>query len=546
MDLSARKSFVLLSLQACRLPTVVLVSLLIVAPRPARGGERTWVEAQSPHFVVVSDAGSTSAQRVALHLEQMRSVFRKALPHARVDAIHPIVVFAVKNEESLRELIPQFWEGKGKFRPAGFFRSSPDRNYMVLRVDLERLDPYKILNHEYFHLITEMNVPHLPVWLTEGLAGFWENTEIRGGSVTMGRPSEGYLRLLSQRKLMPLVNLLETEESSPYYNEAQEASLFYAQSWALTHYVMIGDETGSSKRQLVEYVRLLQNGIEDGEARRRAFGDLKALEENLDSYVRRFLFKVNTMPAPQSIAARQLILREISSAESAALCGDFLVRGRRFLDAQALFDRALQEDPSLSLAHLGMGLWHLRQDQRKEALGWFEKAVSLGSDSCLAHYYTGTLRLERANSGRELGRIARSLQRALELNPDFAPALAQLAFVYGEQNTNLEEALRLTQKAIDIEPTNPYLYMNAGQFLLLMNRFDEARVYGQKGLEVSEKSKTKSLLRSFVNKVESRRIQPSRGATNFRTQANVRDVWLRGQSRRERVLTYLLSPDFSS
>jgi tetratricopeptide (TPR) repeat protein len=135
------------------------------------------------------------------------------------------------------------------------------------------------------------------------------------------------------------------------------------------------------------------------------------------------------------------------------------------------------------------------------------------------------------------------------LNPDFAPALAQLAFVYGEQNTNLEEALRLTQKAIDLEPTNPHLYMNAGQFLLSMDRFDEAREYGKKGLEVSEKSRTKSLLRSFVNKVlqsDSRPLEPSHGATSFRTQANVRDVWLKGQTRRERILTYLLSPDFSS
>jgi tetratricopeptide (TPR) repeat protein len=549
MDLSARKSFVLLSLQACRPSTVFLVILLILSPKPARGAGETWLEAQSPHFVVVSDAGSTSAQRVALHLEQMRSVFKKALPQARVDPIHPIVVYAVKNEESLKELIPQFWEGKGKFRPAGFFRSSPDQNHIVVRVDLKRLDPYNILNHEYFHLITEMNVPNLPVWLREGLAGFWENSEIRGSTVTMGRPSEGYLRLLSQRKLMPLVDLLEAGESSPYYNETQEASLFYAQSWALTHYLMIGDETGRSKGQLVEYVRLLQNGMEDDEARRRAFGDLTALEKELESYVRRFLFHVNKMMAPASIPARQLIVREISSAESAALRGDFLVRGRRFLEARALFDRALQEDPNLSLANLGMGLWHLRQDQHKEALGWFERAVSLGSRSCLAHYYDATLRLARANSEAELDRIARSLQRALELNPDFALALAQLAFVYREQNKNLEEALRLTQKAIDLEPTNPYLYMNAGQFLLSMDRFDEAREYGEKGLEVSEKSGTKSLLRSFVNKVlqlDNRPVERSHGATSARTQANMKDVWLKGQMRRERILTYLLSPDFSS
>jgi tetratricopeptide (TPR) repeat protein len=341
---------------------------------------------------------------------------------------------------------------------------------------------------------------------------------------------------------MPLENLFKVGRSSTYDTEAQEASLFYAQSWALIHYMMIGDETGHSKMDLVEYVRLLQSGVGEGEARRRAFGNLRKLEAAVDSYVHRFLFKVNEMTAPRSISPHQLTVRKMSSAESAAVRGDFLVRGTPFLTARAFFELALQEEPNLSRAHLGMGLWHLRQDQRKEALEWFEKAVRLGSRSCLAHYYKATLRLAHAGGSTQLEQAAQGLRHALELNPDFAPALAKLAFVYGEQNRNMEEALRLTQRAIELEPMNPYHYINAGHFLMSMDRFDEAREYGQKGLEVSEKSSTKRLLLSFMNKLEgSHRTAPS-----YRTQANIRGIWLKGQMRREEILTTLLTPDFSS
>jgi tetratricopeptide (TPR) repeat protein len=306
--------------------------------------------------------------------------------------------------------------------------------------------------------------------------------------------------------------------------------------------MMIGDETGRTKMDLVEYVRLRQSGISDGEALTHAFGDLRELEAAVESYVHRFLFKINEMTAPHSISPHQLTVREMPSAESAAVRGDFLVRGTRFLTARALFDIALQEDPNLSRAHLGMGLWHLRQDQREEALKWFEKAVRMGSRSCLAHYYKATLRLDRTGGGTQLEQAAQSLRRALNLNPDFAPALAKLAFVYGEQNANLEEALRLTQRAIELEPKNPYHYINAGHFLLSMDRFDEAREYGQKGLEVSKRSATNRILRSFLNKLEG----SHRSAPSHRKQANIRGIWLKGQLRRQEILTTLLTPDFSS
>ncbi len=40
--------------------------------------------------------------------------------------------------------------------------------------------------------------------------------------------------------MLPLRTLFEVDHKSPHYNEKNKTSIFYAQSWALMHYLIIG------------------------------------------------------------------------------------------------------------------------------------------------------------------------------------------------------------------------------------------------------------------------------------------------------------------
>jgi tetratricopeptide (TPR) repeat protein len=174
--------------------------------------------------------------------------------------------------------------------------------------------------------------------------------------------------------------------------------------------------------------------------------------------------------------------------------------------------------------------------------------VALGTESCLAHYYCATLRLDHGTGRAELETAVQSLERAKELNPDFASALAQLAFAYGLQNRNLEEALRLTQRAIELEPTNSFLYLNAGQFSLSLNRIDDARSYAERGLTVPGETKAKGLLQSFLNRLHQTgnpRLDRKSSATDIPLTTTWDGGWFEAEARREEVLTHLLNPDFS-
>src|SRR5271163_475740 len=106
-----------------RWKAILLVLCLTIVARTASAEKHdTWVEVRSPHFIVVSNAGEKQARQTAVHFEEVRSLFREMITIAQNAPSPTITIFAVKNEGSLRELLPEYWV-KGHAHPAGIFFS---------------------------------------------------------------------------------------------------------------------------------------------------------------------------------------------------------------------------------------------------------------------------------------------------------------------------------------------------------------------------------------------------------------------------------------
>src|SRR5215470_992961 len=153
----------------------VILACSCAAPASAKD---SWVEVRSPNFTVLSNAGDKEARRIADQFEQFREVFRATLPQFRVDLGKPLIIFAVKDEDSLKLLLPAFWETKGHVHPAGFYSPGEESHLVAVRTGLEGEIPYEIVYHEYTHAIMDLNVRGLPVWLGEGLAEFYGHSVI--------------------------------------------------------------------------------------------------------------------------------------------------------------------------------------------------------------------------------------------------------------------------------------------------------------------------------------------------------------------------------
>ncbi len=460
----------------------------------------TWVEVRSPHFTVVSNGGEKLARRVVEHFEEIRAAFQKTLNKIRVDPGQRIIILAAKNENTLKALLPEFWEVKGHTHPAGIFVPGEEKHYVALRLDAEGDNPYEVLYHEYVHLLLRLNFRSLPVWLDEGYAEFLGHTRIGEKDLVMGEPSRSHIELLRETRLLPLEVLLKVDHRSPYYNEANKTSVFYAQAWALVHYLMLDDQM-RKEQPLAKFGQLIANDVDAIEAARQAFGDLKPFEKKVESYVRQASFHYYYLKSPARVTEKDFVPRTLPPAESAALRGDFHLHMRRMAEARALLDEALRLDPNLALAYESMGFLHYRGGEREEAAKHFARAVELDSRSHLAHYYHAMLLVKGSIRADTLPEAEASLRRVIELNPDFAPAYSMLAMFYSLRKETLEKALAAARKAAELEPGELRHYLNLGQVLLRMERTVDARVIGDQVLAAARSPDIRAAAEAFLREV---------------------------------------------
>ena len=336
--------------------------------------------------------------------------------------------------------------------------------------------------HEYTHYMLR-KAKWLPLWLNEGLAQFYENTDIDGRNAWLGQANAQELRLLNRNDLLPIVTLLTIDARSPYYHEEQKGSIFYAESWALTHFLIVSDRIQGTHR-MREYSELLAAGEDAVTAAQHAFGDLDKLQRVLSEYVAQRKFMYFMMPAALTAKEGGFEVRPVSSAEADAVRADVLLYTRRTKEAQALVDAVLRDDPDVALAHETMGNLRLREGDIEGAKKWYREAVNLDSHSYLAQYYYAATALRTESPGED-DAIETSLQRSIALNGEFAPACDALAMFYAAHHRRLDEAEKLIGRAIELEPDELVHRLNYSEVLAEQRQYAGALGVLQQALRVA-------------------------------------------------------------
>jgi hypothetical protein len=199
--------------------------------------QRHWFEARTAHFNVYSCGETQQVSKLVGRLEQFRQAYL-SLAGAQAVASPPIVVLAFPDMTSMRPFLP-VRDGKPASLTAFFHRGS-DENLIVLPLT-ESVSLQAVL-HEYTHLLLRHNDSYWPLWLKEGMAEIYGTLEVTGPRVVrIGRPLTDHLALLANSQMLPFPDLFGVTHTSPEYNERDRQGIFYAQSWLLTHYLMIGD-----------------------------------------------------------------------------------------------------------------------------------------------------------------------------------------------------------------------------------------------------------------------------------------------------------------
>jgi len=439
----------------------------------ALAGDSTdhWLEVHSPHFVVLTDSNERQARRLASQFEQMRAVFHTLIPNAAADPGSPIVVVALKDKKGFQALEPAVYLAKGQMDVAGLFLRAPDKNYILLRLDAEGEHPFATVYHEYTHFVFRKS-EWMPPWLNEGLAEFYQNTDIYEKEVLLGQASSDNILFLRENRLLPLTTLFQVDHASPYYHDEQKSSVFYAESWALTHYIEVTDREKNTNR-LQDYARFLLQKEDPVTAAQHAFGDLNQLQKSLEDYVQQGRFKMFKLNSAVTVDASSFQVQAVSKAEADATRADVLVYNGRTEEAEALLNTTLRDDPNNALAHESMGYLKVLDGDTASAKKWYGEAVQLDSHSYLAQYYYAAMSLQTGDADHDAA-IESSLRASIKLNAAFAPAYDALAMFYASRNERFDEAHILNVNAIQIEPENLSYRMNASTVLVEAKQFPGA------------------------------------------------------------------------
>ena len=377
----------------CLFRSIVLfaLGLLIVASHPASGKEledRKWIEVRTPNFRIRSVLGKKDSIELARYLEMFRVAVTDLTNISRVDSPIPTEIYALRRSSDFESL------GIDLDLAAGIFRSGLRRNLIVIR-DARSMAETSIIMHEYVHfLFSNHGRLNYPRWYQEGFAEYLGAARTRSGKFEIGGVPEHRRGSLSNSRWIPLQEILSPEDDDAWRRERR--AMFYAEAWALVHYLLNRpDRETSFGQDMTRYIELFESGIGDIEAFEEAFmitpedldiqvklyleGRISVIRWNIDELLPDFEADVISLSREQiSLALGQTALRrgeldsakhwftiaatdEITRPQAEAGLGDVLKFGGNFEAAQPHFEQAVALAPNDPYVQLDLAeYWHTR------------------------------------------------------------------------------------------------------------------------------------------------------------------------------------------
>lgn len=483
----------------------LLAAILLLTAVPSYAGDRNqnWVEVRSPHFVVLSNAGEKDGRHVAQQFENIRAMFHQVFPKLRVDAGKPTIIFALRNEDSLKIFLPGYGSNPNSKKLAGLYTQHQDMNFALVRTDASGTaeNEYHALYHEYTHSILHMNLRGLPLWLDEGLAEFYGNTRFLGKDASFGMVEKNQLIYLQRENLIPVEKLVSADMSSPLYNARDHSGMFYVESWALVHYLMLSPEM-KDQNLLGKFLGALQSTDDPVEAAQQSFGDLKKLGGRLESYARSQTFTYAHLPVDAGLSEKDFAARPLSPAEALTQEANFLLRSGHSSDALSLLHEAQDADPKVAVLHDALGYYHFLRLDYENAAKEYDQALTLNPNDPIAYYYKAEIAYRKSSYKPENVAVIRTnLEKAIALDPNFAPSHAFLCIAYTHVDEMKARSIAEAKAALALEPGNLAYYIDLGRAALANGKTEDAKAIAERAQKAANNPRDRAMAANFEGRI---------------------------------------------
>ena len=233
----------------------VLASALLALSIMATPARADWLKGESEHFVVYGNTSERSMRSYVQKLERFDQVLRAHFPTGSEFIPPRLPIYLVGSHSDMEQVWPGIPSSVG-----GFYARGDERIFAMATDDGEG---DSVLLHEYTHHFLFQNFTRsYPSWFTEGFAEYFATADLTPGRIKIGLFSPGRMNSLSggANTWAPMEAIL-----APADERGRRAAghQFYAQSWALTHYMM---STPERQAMLSAYLLAVGSGVAPAQA----------------------------------------------------------------------------------------------------------------------------------------------------------------------------------------------------------------------------------------------------------------------------------------
>lgn len=231
-----------------KLLAAVVMAAAVFAAAPARA---EWRKAETKHFIIYGDVSERVLRTYATKIERFDALLRTYYPIESDVQIPKLEIYLADGARDMRRILPG-----GSESIAGFYSADAGRIYTV--TNISNPQALSTLFHEYaHHFMFQMSAEAYPSWFVEGFAEYYSTVVLEPEKIEVGREDPGRMMLFTQlgtNEWAPLADVLQWRIS-----RSGRARVFdyYAQSWALTHYLMSAPER---QRMLSQYLNAVIRG----------------------------------------------------------------------------------------------------------------------------------------------------------------------------------------------------------------------------------------------------------------------------------------------
>jgi tetratricopeptide (TPR) repeat protein len=370
---------------------------------------------------------------------------------------------------------------------AGYFMRGNDLNIIGLYGQDEPGETRRVIFHEGVHWYLDAFPDQLPLWLEEGLAELFSTFEIKKDHALWGEVILPHVYTLNEQKSPSLLRLLGISRSDGEFNDSNRVTLVYAQSWALTHFMLFAKQEGTETR-LGRFLRARAENPNPYLALEKAFGtDIANIEASLSKYVtdggKFYLKKV-----PLATVTDEIVSFNTVTQQELNLALGLMALGANRLDetARRLQSALKSGPPSIDFYNLLARKAFNAKDyagvvaavDNAAAIGPIPPELSLLGVAAILFDHE-----DRHIGGPEARRLSDQVQKAIQQRPFSKWGFHLLTQLTAE----LSDARPADQKYLEIGyklfPDEPGFLVGAARIALLLKRTSDAEAHLKQALE---------------------------------------------------------------